>query len=87
VGGLRFEVIDRGIGIPLAQQQRIFERFFQVDSSRGGAVNSANARRGTGLGLAIVKHAVKQLGGTIGIESIWKEGTTMRVELPGCLSE
>ncbi|HYF14202.1 MAG TPA: ATP-binding protein [Phycisphaerales bacterium] len=81
-GGLRLRVIDRGAGIPLGQQQRIFERFYQVDPSRAGF----HARRGTGLGLAIVKHAVKALGGTITVESVWKEGTTMTVELPGALA-
>jgi signal transduction histidine kinase len=74
-------VIDRGAGIPINQQQRVFERFFQVDPARTGFQH----RRGTGLGLAIVKHAVKALGGTIGVESVWKQGTTMTVELPDCV--
>lgn len=77
--GLRLRVADRGVGIPLGHQHRVFERFFQVDPSRAGG----NARRGTGLGLAIVKHAVKTLGGTIAVESVWKQGTTMTVEIPG----
>lgn len=80
--GLRIEVIDKGMGIPLGQQQRIFERFYQVDPARSGVAQ----RRGTGLGLAIVKHAVKALGGTIGVESVWRQGTTMIVELPGCVA-
>jgi signal transduction histidine kinase len=70
--------MDRGVGIPIGQQERIFERFFQVDSSRTGLAR----RRGTGLGLAIVKQAVTALGGAIAVESVWKEGTTMRVDLP-----
>lgn len=77
--GARFRVIDQGIGIPLGHQQRVFERFHQVDPSRAGTAQ----RRGTGLGLAIVKHAVKALGGTISVDSVWKQGTTMTVELPG----
>ncbi len=81
LGTLRLRVIDRGMGIPLAQQQRIFERFYQGDPARTGDAQG----RGTGLGLAIVKHAVRTLGGTIGVESVWKEGTTMTVELPGCV--
>jgi two-component system phosphate regulon sensor histidine kinase PhoR len=76
--GSVFEVIDQGIGIPVAHQARIFERFFQVDQARSGGA----ARRGTGLGLAIVKHAVRRLGGTVEVESIWKQGTTMTVVLP-----
>ena len=79
--GVRIRVIDRGVGIPISQQQRVFERFFQVDPSRSGFAH----RRGTGLGLAIVKHAVKALGGTIGLNSVWKQGTTMIIEIPGCL--
>lgn len=81
--GLRLRIIDRGIGIPLSQQQRIFERFFQGDPARAGDAQS----RGTGLGLAIVKHAVRALGGSIGVESVWKEGTTMTVEVPACVDQ
>ncbi len=72
-----FEVSDKGVGIPLDQQQRIFERFYQVDPARTGG-----NRRGTGLGLAIVKHAIGRLRGSIGVQSVWKQGTTMRVEIP-----
>lgn len=79
--GVRISVRDQGVGIPLSQQTRIFERFYQVDEARDGAW----ARRGTGLGLAIVKHAARTLGGTIRVESIHQQGTTMVVELPGCL--
>jgi two-component system, OmpR family, phosphate regulon sensor histidine kinase PhoR len=79
--GVRFDVIDRGLGIPIGHQARVFQRFYQVDAARTGSP----AKRGTGLGLAIVKHAVKRLGGTVGVESVWKEGTTMRVDLPDCV--
>ncbi|MFI4916324.1 MAG: ATP-binding protein [Phycisphaerales bacterium JB060] len=72
-----FEVIDHGVGIPLHMQQRIFERFYQVDTSRDGS----RVARGTGLGLAIVKHAVRTLGGSIRVKSVWQRGTTMTVEL------
>ncbi len=76
---LRLRVIDKGVGIPLPQQQRVFERFFQVDQARTGSPQ----RRGTGLGLAIVKHAVRALEGTVRVESVWQQGTTMTVEWPG----
>jgi two-component system phosphate regulon sensor histidine kinase PhoR len=81
--GVRFEVIDSGVGIPLNQQQRIFERFYQVDEARTGSAGGDT--RGTGLGLAIVKHAVRTLGGGIRVRSVWQQGTTMTVELPGAL--
>lgn len=75
-GWVRFEVRDRGIGVPLHLRERVFERYFQADSARSGP------RRGTGLGLAIVKHAVRALGGEVGLESVYKEGTTVWVEAP-----
>ncbi len=78
--GVKLSVIDQGIGIPLAQQQRVFERFYQVDDARTGSV----AKRGTGLGLAIVKHAARRLGGSVMLESVYQSGTTVSVELPRC---
>ena len=79
--GAEIAVIDRGVGIPLAQQQRIFERFYQVDGARQGGTGT----RGTGLGLAIVKHAARRMGGSVRVESVWQEGTSMIVELPGAI--
>ncbi|MEM8758644.1 MAG: ATP-binding protein, partial [Planctomycetota bacterium] len=75
--GMVLRIIDEGPGIPIAKQARVFERFFQVDPARTGS-----ASRGTGLGLAIVKHAAKLLDGTVDVESVWGEGTTMVVSLP-----
>ena len=77
-GRVRIEVIDKGSGIPLAHQDRVWERFYQVDPARTGVTG----RRGTGLGLAIVKQAVNALKGDCGLDSIWGEGTTVWVELP-----
>ncbi len=79
--GIRIGVKDEGIGIPLAHQSRIFERFYQVDEARTGS----SARRGTGLGLAIVKHSARILGGAVRVSSIPQQGTTMIVELPRCV--
>lgn len=76
-----FEVVDHGVGIPIKHQDRVFERFFQVDESRV----RAGGRRGTGLGLAIVKHAVRRLDGDVDLESIYQQGTTIRVRLPRCV--
>jgi signal transduction histidine kinase len=79
----RFQVIDRGVGIPLAQQERVFERFYQVDPARtGSGASSRGSRRGSGLGLAIVKHAATAMGGRVGINSVWGEGTSVWVDLP-----
>lgn len=74
-------VRDKGIGIPLEHQQRVFERFYQVDEARSGTA----AKRGTGLGLAIVKHAARRLGGNVTLESIYQSGTTISIGLPRCV--
>ena len=78
-GTVRFTVKDRGIGIPLDQQARVFERFYQVDTARTGHKPHG---RGSGLGLAIVRQAATSLGGTIGIESVYGQGTTVWIDLP-----
>ena len=57
-----FAVLDNGPGVPEDHRERIFERFYQVDTSRSGG-------EGTGLGLAICKHIVEAHGGRI-----WAEG-------------
>ena len=70
------EVSDTGIGIPKADQSRIFERFYRVDKSH------SKASGGTGLGLSIVKHAVQYHHGKIELQSELCHGTTVRVRLP-----
>ena len=67
---------DSGIGIPEQEQQRIFERFYRVDSARTRTIE------GTGLGLAIVQQIVELHGGTIDMASVLGEGTTITVTLP-----
>ena len=69
-------VSDDGIGIPLEQQERIFERFYRVDKSHSKEVG------GTGLGLSIVKHAVSLHNGKIDLRSQMGTGTTITVTFP-----
>jgi len=74
-GQVVFEVADDGCGIPEADQQRVFERFYQVDRARGGT------RRGTGLGLAIVRDAVTAMGGSVKLQSRVGAGTRVTVTI------
>ncbi len=71
------EVADNGIGITPEDQQRIFERFYQVDRAR-----KETGASGTGLGLAIVKHAIAAMGGRVSLISAVDRGTTIRLLLP-----
>ncbi|MEO8431775.1 MAG: ATP-binding protein [Acidobacteriota bacterium] len=74
--GAVFSVADEGPGIPRAEQDRIFQRFYQVDRSR------SKTRPGTGLGLAIVKHLVHLHGGAVEVDSELGRGSVFRVRLP-----
>ncbi len=73
---LEVAVSDRGSGIPLAFQPRVFERFAQADAS------DARRRGGTGLGLAITRSLVQHLGGAIGFASQPGHGSRFFVRLP-----
>lgn len=67
---------DQGKGIPKADLERIFERFYRVDKGR------ARDAGGTGLGLSIVKHAVMAHGGQVWAESELDQGSTFHITLP-----
>lgn len=75
-GGYEITVTDTGIGIPLSDQPRIFERFYRVDRARDRATG------GTGLGLSIVKHLTEAHGGRVTVRSAPGEGSTFAVFLP-----
>lgn len=72
-------VIDTGIGIAPADQQRIFDRFYRVERSR---TRSRLYGGGSGLGLAIAMTIIKAHGGTIDLESELNKGSTFTVKLP-----
>lgn len=69
-------VSDTGIGIDKADQQRVFERFVQADSS------ASRRYSGTGLGLALAKEYTEMHGGSISLESALGKGSVFTVRLP-----
>ncbi|MGZ5352793.1 MAG: sensor histidine kinase, partial [Actinomycetota bacterium] len=73
---LVFSVRDHGIGIPEDELPKIFDRFYQVDSS------STRTFRGAGLGLSLVQDLLHHIGGTIEVESAPGEGSRFMVSLP-----
>ena len=73
---MRFEVSDRGRGIPVHELEAIFERFTQVES------NDARQRRGSGLGLSICRGIVERHGGRIWARSAPGEGSTFTFVIP-----
>ena len=75
-GTLAIKVKDTGIGIPAAQHEKIFERFFQTE------LPESMVNQGTGIGLAITKEFVKLHKGTISVESEPDQGTCFTVLLP-----
>jgi two-component system, OmpR family, phosphate regulon sensor histidine kinase PhoR len=73
---VRIEVADDGPGIAPKHRERVFERFYRVDSGR------AREAGGTGLGLAIVKHLVESMDGRVGVDANSPQGTRFWIELP-----
>ena len=73
---LIIRVIDHGIGIPQAELNKIFEKFYQGKNAVRHSV------KGTGLGLTLVKHAVEAHGGKVAVESKIGNGSTFSLLLP-----
>ncbi|MFL6127635.1 MAG: sensor histidine kinase [Mycobacteriales bacterium] len=75
-GTVEISVSDQGIGIPEADLERVFERFYRSDPARSRATG------GTGLGLAIVKHVATNHGGGVSVWSVEGSGSTFTLRLP-----
>jgi len=72
-------VADQGVGIPAADLDRVFERFYRVDRARSRDTG------GTGLGLSIVRHVATNHGGDVQVSSTEGEGSTFVLRLPASL--
>jgi signal transduction histidine kinase len=70
-------VQDHGIGIPVAEQQRVFQKFVRGDDAKRAGI------RGVGVGLALVKRVAEAHGGTVGLTSAVGAGSTFTLVLPG----
>ncbi|HQU35667.1 MAG TPA: HAMP domain-containing sensor histidine kinase, partial [Anaerolineales bacterium] len=76
-GWIEFEVADSGGGVESEALPRLFDRFYQVDTSRAGGEG-----HGAGLGLAIAREITQAHGGKIGVRSSMGHGTTFTIRLP-----
>ena len=73
---LRFTVEDQGLGIPVGEHERIFDKFYRLDPDQRRGIG------GTGLGLYICRELVRSMHGRIWVESEPGKGTTFAFELP-----
>jgi signal transduction histidine kinase len=75
-GSVKLEVSDHGIGIPAADQEKIFEKFYRCGDPLVHNV------KGSGLGLALVRHIVRAHGGDVQVESTPEKGSKFTIALP-----
>jgi signal transduction histidine kinase len=75
-GAVKLEVVDHGIGIPLNEQGKIFEKFYRVGDPL------VHNTKGSGLGLALVRHIAKAHGGDVAVDSVPGRGSRFTISLP-----
>ena len=75
-GSVKLEVIDQGIGIPVNEQQKIFEKFYRVGDPL------VHNTKGSGLGLSLVQHIARAHGGDISVDSTPGAGSKFTITLP-----
>jgi len=78
-GSVKLEVVDHGIGIPPAEQQKIFDKFYRVGDPL------VHNTKGSGLGLALVRHIVQAHGGEVSVDSVPGRGSKFTINLPVAL--
>lgn len=78
---VRFSVTDTGIGIPEEDVPHLFQKFYRVDNSQTREVG------GTGLGLYLIKRLADNIGGTVGVKSVYGQGSTFWLELDNLTRE
>jgi two-component system sensor histidine kinase VicK len=79
-GIVRFEVRDRGLGIPASQRERVFDKFIRLDPNLQRGIG------GTGLGLYISRELVRRMNGRIWVDGRAGGGSIFYVELPASVS-
>ena len=75
-GSVKLEVEDHGIGIPISEQEKIFEKFYRCGDPLVHNI------KGSGLGLSLVRHIVRAHGGNVQVESAPDRGSKFTIELP-----
>jgi signal transduction histidine kinase len=73
---VRFAITDPGLGVPAAEHQRIFQKFYRLDPHMSRGIG------GTGLGLYICRELVRRVNGRIWVESDGNSGSAFFVEIP-----